>query len=87
MQKEVYIGAIPGWAWIVFAIVAFDDILLWFKSPMMALPVTLVLVIVILVLFIGGRGMFTSILNNARRAATNAATNFATQAATGRLAN
>ena len=65
MQKEVYIGAIPGWAWIVFAIVAFDDILLWFKSPMMALPVTLVLVIVILVLFIGGRGMFTSILNNA----------------------
>lgn len=26
-------GAIPKWGWILFLIVAIDDILLWFSSP------------------------------------------------------
>lgn len=80
-------GAIPKWAWIIFGIVAFDDVLLWIKSPMLALPITLVLIIIGLVFFIGGRGLASSLLNNARRAATNTVTNVATKAATGRLNN
>ena len=80
-------GAIPKWAWILFAIVAFDDIILWFKSPYLALPVTLILVLVGVVFFIGGQGLVSNLFNTARRAATNAVTDVATRAATGRLSN
>lgn len=48
-------GAIPKWGWILFLIVAFDDILLWLKSPYLAIPVTIVLVAIGLVFFLGGR--------------------------------
>jgi len=78
-------GAIPKWAWIVFGVVAFDDILLWIKSPVLALPITLVLIIIGLVFILGGKGLATSLLNNARRAATNTVANVAAKAATGKL--
>ena len=75
-------GAIPKWGWILFLIVAFDDILLWLKSPYLAIPITLVLVIVGMIFVFGGRDFATSLVNNARRAASNQFTSLATQATT-----
>ena len=50
-------GAIPKWAWILFLIVAVDDILLWMQSPYLALPLTVVLVVVGIVFAVGGKGL------------------------------
>lgn len=82
MQKEVYMGAIPKWGWIIFLLVAFDDIILWFKSPYLAIPVTLVLVVLGMVFMFGGRDFATSLVSNARRAANNQFASMATQATT-----
>lgn len=39
-------GAIPKWGWILFLIVAFDDILLWLSSPALAIPLTIILLVI-----------------------------------------
>lgn len=79
-------GSIPKWGWILFLVVAFDDILLWIKSPYLAIPVTILLLAVGAVFFLGGRGLANSLINNARRAGSNLLTQAATQA-TGRMMN
>ena len=77
-------GAIPKWGWILFLVVAFDDILLWIKSPYLAIPITIVLLAVAGIFFFGGRGLANTMINNARQAGTNLFNQAATQA-TGRL--
>ena len=54
-------GAIPKWGWILFLVVAFDDILLWIKSPYLAIPITIVLLAVAGIFFFGGRGLANQI--------------------------
>jgi len=81
------VGAIPKWGWILFLIVAFDDILLWFTSPALAIPLTLILIIVGGVFFYGGSGFANSLVSNARRAASNQFGNLAAQATTRMMRN
>lgn len=75
-------GAIPKWGWILFLIVAFDDILLWLSSPALAIPLTIILVVIGGVLFFGGTGFASTLVNNARRAASSQFGNLAAQATT-----
>lgn len=75
-------GAIPKWGWILFLVVAFDDILIWLKSPYLAIPITVVLLLVFMVFMFGGREFASSLVNNARRAASNQFSSLATQATT-----
>lgn len=75
-------GAIPKWGWILFLIVAFDDVLLWLSSPALAIPLTIILVIVGGLLFFGGTTFAGSLVNNARRAASGAFGQLAAQATT-----
>ena len=75
-------GAIPKWGWILFLVVAFDDILIWLKSPYLAIPITVILLLVFMVFMFGGRQFASSLVNNARRAASNQFSNLATQATT-----
>lgn len=77
-------GSIPKWGWIIFLVVAFDDILLWMASPYLAIPVTLLLIAVGGVFAFGGKGLATSMVNNARRMATSRFTQVAAQA-TGKM--
>lgn len=72
-------GAIPKWGWVLFLLVAFDDVLLWLKSPYLAIPITLVLLAIGLVFMLGGRTLATSLLSNARRTATSMATQATTR--------
>lgn len=78
-------GSIPTWGWILFLLVSFDDILVWLKSPYLAVPIALILIIVVLIFVFGGRSAMTNITNNVRRAASNAVTNATTQAASSML--
>ena len=79
-------GSIPKWGWILFLVVAIDDILLWIKSPYLAIPVAIVLLVVGAIFFLGGRSLANSLVNNARRAGSNLLTQ-ATAQATGRILN
>jgi hypothetical protein len=83
----VYVGAIPKWAWIIFLIVAFDDIVIWMQSPYMLLPISILVALVAVVFAVGGKGLAGSLVNNARRAATNTFQSFTTQAATRMMRN
>jgi hypothetical protein len=78
-------GSIPTWGWILFLLVAFDDILLWLKSPYLAIPITLVLIVIVLIFLFGGRSTMNSLTNNLRSAASNAVANVTTQAASSML--
>jgi hypothetical protein len=42
-------GAIPKWGWILLLAVSFDDILVWLSSPVLAIP--LILIIILSVVF------------------------------------
>ena len=75
-------GAIPKWGWILFLIVAIDDILLWFSSPALAIPLTIILVVLGGIFFFGGPGFASTLVNNARRAASNSLGQIAAQATT-----
>lgn len=78
----MYVGAIPKWGWILFLVVAIDDILLWLASPALAIPLTIILVIIGGVLFFGGPSLASSLITNARRAASNSFGQITAQAAT-----
>lgn len=80
-------GAIPKWGWILFLIVAFDDILLWLSSPALAIPLTIILVAIGGVFFFGGSSFASTLVNNARRAASNQFGNLAAQATTRMMRN
>lgn len=78
-------GSIPTWGWILFILVAFDDILVWLKSPYLAIPITLVLILIVLLFLFGGKGAMNSMTNNLRKAASNVVANATTQAASSML--
>jgi cobalamin biosynthesis protein CobD/CbiB len=84
-NKEVYMGSIPTWGWILFLLVAFDDILVWLKSPYLAIPITLVLVAVVLLYLFGGKSTMNNITNTIRQGASNVVSNLTTQAASSML--
>ncbi len=75
-------GAIPKWGWILFLIVALDDILLWLSSPALAIPITFALIIVGGIFLFGGPTVANTLVNNARRAASNSFGQIAAQATT-----
>jgi len=75
-------GAIPKWGWILFLVVAFDDILLWLSSPALAIPLTIILIAIGGVFFFGGPGLASSLVNNARTVARNSIGQITAQAAT-----
>ena len=66
-------GSIPTWGWVLFLLVAFDDILLWLHSPYLAIPLTIVLVLVLVLFFYGGKGAVSNIVNVARSTVSSAA--------------
>ena len=80
-------GAIPKWGWILFLIVAIDDILLWLSSPALAIPLTIILVVLGGVFFFGGPAFASGLVINARRAASGAFGQFAAQATTRMMRN
>ena len=75
-------GAIPKWGWILFLIVAFDDILLWLSSPALAIPLTIILLVIGGIFFFGGPAFASGLVNNARRAASASFGQLAAQATT-----
>jgi cobalamin biosynthesis protein CobD/CbiB len=72
MQKETYSASIPTWAYIVLGIAALDDVILWFTSPMLAIPLTLILLVVVLAFVFGGRSLLDKLFGAARQAAEGA---------------
>ena len=74
-------GSIPTWGWIVFLLVAFDDILLWLHSPYLAIPLTLILIAVAAVFMFGGKSTAGNIVNTARKGATTLMSNVTARAA------
>ena len=74
-------GSIPTWGWIVFLLVAFDDILLWLHSPYLAIPLTLILIVVAAVFMFGGKSTAGNIVNTARKGATTLMSNVTARAA------
>lgn len=60
---------------------AIDDILLWFSSPVIALPLTLVLVIVIFAYLFGGKALIDKLLSAARTTTEGAVSNVTRSAA------
>lgn len=80
-------GAIPKWGWILFLIVAFDDILLWLASPALAIPITIILVVIGGVFFFGGPTLANTLVNNARRTVSSQFGNIAAQATTRMMKN
>ena len=80
-------GAIPKWGWILFLVVAIDDILLWLSSPALAIPLTIILVVIGGVFFFGGPTFAGALVNNARRAASGMFGQVAAQATTRMMRN
>ena len=56
----------------VLGIAAIDDIILWFKSPMLAFPLTLLLLVVVLAFFFGGKPLLDKLFGVAKDAAEGA---------------
>lgn len=77
----MYLGTIPKWAWLLFAIVAFDDALGWLRSPYLMIPLVIVILIVIVIFLVGGKDMAVGLLNTAKTQGTGMLTNLTTQAA------
>jgi hypothetical protein len=53
----VYSSSIPTWAFVLLGVAAIDDVLLWLSSPMIALPLTLIIVIVVMAFIFGGKSL------------------------------
>ena len=77
----MYLGTIPRWAWILFAIVAFDDALGWLQSPYLMVPLVLIILIVIIIFLVGGKDMAMRLINQAKNQGSGLLTNLTTQAA------
>ena len=60
---------------------AIDDVLLWFASPILAVPLTLVLVLVVLVFFFGGKSLTDKLLGAVRSSAEGVVANVTRSAA------
>jgi hypothetical protein len=76
------VGAIPKWGWILFLVVAFDDILPWLTSPALAIPLTIILAVIGCVFYFGGPTFANNLVTSARRAASSSFGSLAAQATT-----
>lgn len=60
---------------------------MWLASPALAIPITILLVVIAGIFFFGGPSLANSLVTNARRAATVAFGQFAAQATTKMMKN
>lgn len=69
------------WGWIIFLLVAIDDVFLWLHSPYLAIPLTLVLIVVVVVFVVGGKNAATNVLSMVKGQATQLIAGATTKAA------
>lgn len=77
----MYAGSIPLWGWIIFLLVALDDVLLWMHSPYLAIPLTLLIIVVAVIFFVGGKSAATNLFSMVRGQATQFIAGATTKAA------
>lgn len=77
----MYIGQIPKWAWILLALVAFDDAVSWLQSPYLMIPLILITLIVIIIFLIGGKDMAMNTIGIIRSQGSGIVAGLTTQAA------
>ena len=63
------------------AFVAFDDALLWLKSPYLMIPIILIILIIVIIFLVGGKDMALGLLNQARSQGQGIITGLTAQAA------
>ena len=80
-QKDTYSGSIPTWALVVLGVAALDDVMLWMSSPMIAFPLTIVLIAVVLAFFFGGKNLTDKLFGAVRNATEGAVANATRSAA------
>lgn len=56
----------------VLGIAALDDVILWFTNPMLAFPMTLLLLLVVFAFFFGGKPLLERLFGMAKSAAEGA---------------
>ena len=78
-------ASIPTWGWILFLLVAFDDIIMWMKSPYLAIPLILILVLIVGILMVGGKGAMGNIGNTVKNTLSSAVTGATTKVASSML--
>lgn len=66
----------------MFLLVAIDDVFLWLHSPYLAIPLTIILILVVVVFATGGKSAATNIVSKAKNGALGLLTNLTTKAAT-----
>jgi ABC-type dipeptide/oligopeptide/nickel transport system permease subunit len=66
-------------------VAAIDDVLLWFSSPVIALPLTLILVVIVLAFVFGGKTLTERLLSTFRSATEGAVANVTRSAASSLL--
>lgn len=65
----------------MFLLVAIDDVFLWLHSPYLAIPLTIILILVVVIFVTGGKSAATNIVNTIKGGATGMLANLTTQAA------
>jgi len=65
----------------VLGIAALDDVLLWFASPVLAIPLTLLLLLVVLVFVFGGKSLTDKLFGAVKTATESAVANVTRSAA------
>ena len=81
----MYSGSIPLWGWVIFLLVALDDVFLWLHSPYLAIPLTIILILVVVLFVTGGKSAATGLLGTVKKTLTGLLTNLTAQAATSML--
>lgn len=64
-HNDKYKGRIPKWMLVLLAVFMIDDVLLWFKSPALIIPVTVLGIVAALVVHKLGMGPARALLNQA----------------------
>lgn len=77
----MFIGQIPKWAWIILALVAFDDALGWLRSPYVMIPLVLIVLVIVIIFLVGGKDMAMGLLNTARAQGSGIISGLTAQAA------
>ena len=77
----MYSGSIPLWGWIIFLLVAIDDVFLWLHSPYLAIPLTIMIIVVAVIFVVGGKSAATNLLSMAKSQATHFIAGATTKAA------
>lgn len=78
----MYHGSIPVWGWIIFLLVAIDDVFLWLHSPYLAIPLMLILIVIVVVFVVGGKQATNGAIKMLKDGAMQVMGNVTTRAAT-----